>query len=71
MVKSRAPPENLDARTFVLDVARLAGFHASKRQPLPGTIKIWQGYGYLKSYTSTYQVLRDSDMLKTDSTMGS
>ena len=69
MAKSRAPPKNLDARTFVLDVARLAGFHSSKRQPLPGTI--WQGYGYLKSYTSTYQVLRDSDMLKTDSTMGS
>ena len=70
MVRSRAPPENLDVRTFVVDVGRLAGFISSKRQPLPGTIKIGQGYGYLKSYTSTYQVLRDSDMLKMDSTMG-
>ena len=26
MVKSRAPPENLDVRTFVVDVGRLAGF---------------------------------------------
>ena len=29
MAKSRAPPKNLDARTFVLDVARLAGFHST------------------------------------------
>ena len=47
MVRSRAPPENLDVGTFVVDVGRLAGFIPSKRQPLPGTIKIWQGYGYL------------------------
>ena len=45
--KSRAPPENLDVRTFVVDVGRLAGFIPSKRQPLPGTIKIWRGYGRL------------------------
>ena len=42
----RAPPENLDVRTFVVDVGRLAGFIHSRRQPLPGTVKIWQGYGY-------------------------
>ena len=28
--------------TFVIDLARLAGFRPSKRQPLPGTKKIWQ-----------------------------
>ena len=69
MVKSRVPPENLDVRTFVVDVGRLAGFIPSKRQPLPGTIKIWQGYGYLRAYVQIYQALRNNDMLK-DSTMG-
>ena len=29
MVKSRAPPENLDVRTFVVDAARLASFHST------------------------------------------
>ena len=66
MVKSRAPPENLDVRTFVVDIGRLAGFIPSKRQPLPGTIKIWQGYGYLKAYARIYRALRNKD-----STMGS
>ena len=61
----RASPENLDVRTFVVDVGRLAGFIPSKRQPLPGTI--WQGYGY--AYVQIYKALRNNDMLK-DSTMG-
>ena len=41
----RAPPETPpDIRTFVVDLARLAGFRPSKRQPLPGTEKIWQAW---------------------------
>ena len=41
----RAPPERPpDIRTFVIDLARLAGFRPSKRQPLPGTEKIWQAW---------------------------
>ncbi len=39
----------LDIWTFVVDVGRLASFISSKRQPLPGTIKLWQGYAYLKA----------------------
>ena len=58
--KSKAPPENLDVQTFVVDVGRLAGFISSKRQPLPG--KIWQGYGYLN--VQIYPALRTNDMLK-------
>ena len=54
----------------MVDVGRLAGFIPSKRQPLPGIVKIWQGYGYLKAYIQIYQALRNNDMLK-DSTMGS
>ncbi len=38
-----APPEEPpNIRTFVIDLARLGGFRPSKRQPLPGTEKIWQ-----------------------------
>ena len=68
-VKTRVPTENLDVWTFVVDVARLAGFIASKLQPLPGNIRIWQGHGHLKTYVHIYQMLRNNDMLK-DSTMG-
>ncbi len=33
-----------DIRTYVIDLARYAGFAPTKRQPLPGTRKLWQGY---------------------------
>ena len=33
-----------DIRTYVIDLARYAGFSPTKRQPLPGTKKLWQGY---------------------------
>ena len=43
--RSRAPPgENLDIRTFVIDLAGIAGFDSTKRQPLPGTRKLWEAY---------------------------
>ena len=41
----RAPPESTpDIRAFVVDLARLVGFIPSKRQPLPGTQKLWEGW---------------------------
>lgn len=41
----RAPPDSPpDIRTFVIDLGRLAGFRPSRRQPLPGTEKVWQGW---------------------------
>lgn len=36
-----APP---DIRTFAVDLGRIAGFIPSRRQPLPGARKLWQGY---------------------------
>lgn len=33
-----------DIRTYVTDIARYAGFSPTKRQALPGTKKLWQGY---------------------------
>ncbi len=40
------PPEKWvpDIRTYVIDIARYAGFSPTKRQALPGTKKLWQGY---------------------------
>ncbi len=41
----RAPPDAApDIRTLVVDLARLAGFIPSTRQPLPGTQKLWEGW---------------------------
>ena len=66
MVRSRASPENLDVRTSVVDVGRLAGFISFKRQPLPGTA--WRGY--LKAYARIYGTLRNDDMHR-DAIVGS
>ena len=63
MVKSRAPPENLDVRTFVVDVGRLAGF--ASRCPGPSRL----GKATATSRPTFYQALRNNDMLK-DSTIG-
>ena len=38
----RGPPDP-DVGTFVVLTAGLAGFHPSKRQPMPGNRKLWQG----------------------------
>jgi len=73
MVRARPPPEKPpDIRTFVIDVARCAGFDPQKRQPLPGTQLLWKGYVYLQHATLTCRALKDLDMLKneTDTTGG-
>ena len=43
---SRAPPDrqHLTIRTFVIDLANAAGFDSTKRQPLPGTRKLWEAW---------------------------
>ena len=74
MVRARPPPDKPpDIRTFVIDVARFAGFDPRKSQPLPGTQLLWRGYVYLRHATLTYRALKDLDMLKneTDSIVGS
>ncbi|MCY3982127.1 MAG: hypothetical protein OXF51_10295 [Alphaproteobacteria bacterium] len=73
MVRARPPPEKPpDIRTFVIDVARCAGFDPQKRQPLPGTQLLWKGYLYLQHATLTYRALKNLDMIKneTDTTGG-
>lgn len=65
IVRARPPPDKPpDIRTFVIDVARLAGFHPRKSQPLPGTTLLWKGYVYLRDATHTYRALKELDMIK-------
>ena len=42
----RGPP-HMTIADFVVLTAGLAGFHPSKRQPLPGTQKLWEGVKFL------------------------
>ncbi len=54
--RSRAPPEPSIA-DFAVDTARLAGFIPKKRQPLPGTGKLWQGYLILLNFVENYRIM--------------
>ncbi|MCY4463067.1 MAG: hypothetical protein OXC26_22115 [Albidovulum sp.] len=53
----RGPPD-MDIRTFAVLAAGLAGFHASKRQSLSGTRKLWQGLKILGRGVNTVQAQR-------------
>ena len=65
IARARPPPDKPpDIRTFVIDVARLAGFHPRKSQPLPGTTLLWKGYVYLQDAAHTFRALKELDMIK-------
>ena len=51
----RGPPEAMTMTDYVVLVASLAGFHPSKRQPLPGTQKLWKGVLLLNNSIQTYE----------------
>ncbi len=60
----RGPPPDGDPpkiRTFVIDMARLVGSHPTKRQPLPGTKKIWRGFLKLQWAVIVYNALSADD----------
>ena len=44
---------------FLPTPASVAGFHPSKRQPMPGTTKLWQGMTFLSGAVLGYQAMRD------------
>ncbi len=63
--KQRAPPDSEPTiEAFAIEVARIAGFIPRKRQPLPGTEKLWQGYKILLTFVENYRMMRELDMLK-------
>jgi len=62
---SRGPPDpEPTIEAFAVDVVRLAGFIPKKRQPLPGTGKLWQGYKLLLYFVENYRLMRDMNMIK-------
>ncbi len=54
----RAPPD-MTVAGFVVLTGGLAGFHPSKRQPLPGTQKLWEGVRFLSQAVITVRTVRD------------
>ncbi len=64
----RGPPDMTIAR-FVVLTAGLAGFHPSKRQPLPGTQKLWEGVRFLSNAVITIQAMQNWDWDWDDSEM--
>ena len=58
IIRARPPPGEVTIRTFVIDLGRYAGFIPSKRQPLPGTLKIWQGWTYYKAALECAEAMR-------------
>ncbi len=63
------PRSEPTTEAFAIDVARVAGFIPGKRQPLPGTEKVWQSYRILLAFVENDRNMRELDMLKsTEST---
>ena len=46
---------------FVVLTGGLAGFHPSKRQPLPGTQKLWEGVRFLSHAVIAIRAMQDWD----------
>ena len=65
IIPARPPPGTVpDIRTFAVDLARLAGFHPRKQQPLPGTKKIWRAYVILAHSIPVYRAMKEPSMIK-------
>ena len=50
---------------FVVLTGGLAGFHPSKRQPLPGTQKLWEGVKFLSQAVFAIQAMQEWNRKKT------
>ena len=61
-VRPRAPP-NPTIREFTVELARIAGFQASKRQPLPGILKLWAAWTIFAPQLLLYRTLRRKGMI--------
>ena len=54
----RGPPE-MTIAGFVVLTGGLAGFHPSKRQPLPGTQKLWEGVKFLSQAVIAIRAMQE------------
>ncbi len=58
--RQRGPPDpDQTVADFAVKTARLAGFIPSKRQPMPGTHKLWEGYLILSLFVEHHRAMRD------------
>jgi len=57
---ARGPPDMTVVR-FVTLTGGLAGFHPLRRQPLPGTRKLWEGVRLLSSAVIAIRAMRDRE----------
>ncbi len=65
VLRARAPPGHRpDIRTFVVDLAKVAGFDPTKRQPLPGTRKLWEAWMHFRAALILYRGLKQHRQLK-------
>ncbi len=63
--RQHGPPDpDQTVAEFAVITARLAGFIPSKRQPMPGTGKLWEGYLILSLFTEDYRAMHDFATLK-------
>ncbi len=60
----RGPPD-MTIAGFVVLTGGLAGFHPSKRQPLPGTQKLWEGVKFLSQAVFAIQAMQEWNRKKT------
>ena len=67
-VRPRAPP-NPTIREFTIELARIAGFQASKRQPLPGVMKLWAAWSIFAPQMQLYRTMKAQGMIN-ESTVG-
>ncbi len=62
---ARAPLfDGFTIRGAAIDIGRHLGFIPSKRQPLPGTRKMWKGMKYLLQATAFHRAFRSRGMLR-------
>ena len=60
------PPPDLTIRQFVVNLARIAGFTPTKRQPVPGTKKLWQATVSLMYAVKTYEAMKQGGLVNQD-----
>ena len=61
-VRPKAPP-NPTIREFTVELARIAGFQASKRQPLPGILKLWAAWTIFAPHIRYYRTMKREGMI--------
>ena len=65
VLRARAPPgRQPDIRTFVVDLAKVAGFDPTKRQPVPGTWKLWEAWMHFRVALIYHRGLKQHEKLK-------